>query len=170
MKKDKVRHYRYLLDQQKEGHEEVIDDMEGLGMGGYSPFYQDELSNYDNHPAEIATELFDMEHYMALKKLQMDEVQKIRHAEAKVDEGTYGACEACGKEIDSKRLELLPQARLCIECAKKEENETIDIKEQTMRRRPSEEQVLDASNLNRDGTHNQALEDLMHYGSSSDID
>ena len=169
MKKE-FRHYKYLLGQHKEDHEEVIDDMEGLGIGEYNAFYSDELSNYDNHPAEIATELFDVEHYMALKKLQMDEVQKIRHAEAKVDDGTYGVCEACGNEIDSKRLELLPQARLCIDCAVKEENETMDNKAQTMKRRPSEEQVLDASNLNRDGIFNQSLEDLMHYGSSSDIE
>jgi RNA polymerase-binding transcription factor DksA len=170
MKKDKARHFKYLLDHHREDREEVIDDMEGAGIGEYDPFYRDELSHYDNHPAEFATELFEMEHYMALKKLQTDEVRKIRQASAKVDEGTYGICEACGKDIDNKRLEVLPQASLCIDCAVREENETLSIKEQTMKKRHPEEQILDASNLNRDGVHNQALEDLMHYGSSSELE
>ncbi|MDI9514824.1 MAG: TraR/DksA C4-type zinc finger protein [Bacillota bacterium] len=170
MKKDKMRHYKYLLDHHREDREEMIDDMEGLRMGEYDNFYLDELSGYDNHPAEIATELYDMEHYMALKKLQMDEVKSIKHAEKKMKEGTYGICEHCGKEIDSKRLELLPLARLCIDCARNEERETISTKEQTMEKRPSEEQVIDAWQMNRDGVQNEALDDLMHYGSSTDIE
>lgn len=170
MNKDKARHFKYLLDHHKEDHEEIIDDMEEITMGDYNTFYMDELSSYDNHPAEIASELFEIEHYMALKKLQLDELKQIREADAKLEDGTYGVCEACGREIDSKRLELLPQARLCIDCARRAEEETLDIKEPTMKKRPAEEQVLDASNMNRDGIPNQALEDLMHYGSSSDLD
>lgn len=100
----------------------------------------------------------------------MDEVKSIKHAEKKMKEGTYGICEHCGKEIDSKRLELLPQARLCIDCARNEERETISTKEQTMEKRPSEEQVIDAWQMNRDGVQNEALDDLMHYGSSTDIE
>ena len=170
MKKSKMNHYKFLLDHHKEEHEEVIDDMENLSIGEYDNFHTEELSNYDNHPAEIASELFDMEHYMALKKLQLDEVAEINAAKDKVADGTYGTCEACGREIDSKRLELLPQAKLCIECARDEDTAMIDKKGTTMNKRPSEEQVLDAANLNIDGVQSQALEELMHYGSSSDID
>ncbi|HOK42395.1 MAG TPA: TraR/DksA C4-type zinc finger protein [Thermoclostridium caenicola] len=170
MRKDKMRHYKFLLDQHRENREEIIEDMEGLRMGEYDSFHLDELSGYDNHPAEIASELFDIEHYMALKKLQMEEVKNIERAERKIEEGTYGLCENCGKEIDRRRLELLPQARLCIDCARKEDEEIISTKEQTMKRRPAEEQVLDAAEMNRDGVRNEALDDLMHYGSSTDIE
>jgi len=170
MRKDKMRHYKFLLDQHRENREEIIEDMEGLRMGEYDSLHLDELSGYDNHPAEIASELFDIEHYMALKKLQMEEVKNIERAERKIEEGTYGLCENCGKEIDRRRLELLPQARLCIDCARKEDEEIISTKEQTMKRRPAEEQVLDAAEMNRDGVRNEALDDLMHYGSSTDIE
>lgn len=34
----------------------------------------------------------------------------------KVKEGTYGFCEDCGIEIPSLRLELLPEAALCVDC------------------------------------------------------
>jgi len=41
----------------------------------------------------------------------------IDHALAKIDLGTYGTCERCGKPIGEDRLEAMPAARLCIECA-----------------------------------------------------
>jgi RNA polymerase-binding transcription factor len=35
---------------------------------------------------------------------------------AKMEAGTYGACESCGKDIPLERLEALPSATLCISC------------------------------------------------------
>ena len=60
-------------------------------------------------------------------------MKSIKRAEKKMKEGTYGICEHCGKEIDSKRLNCF-QARLCIDCARKEDRETIGVKEQTMKK------------------------------------
>ena len=41
----------------------------------------------------------------------------IDNALAKIDAGTYGICERCGSPIGEDRLEAMPAARLCIECA-----------------------------------------------------
>jgi RNA polymerase-binding protein DksA len=41
----------------------------------------------------------------------------IDNALAKIDTGTYGICEQCGRPIGEDRLEAMPAARLCIECA-----------------------------------------------------
>ena len=41
----------------------------------------------------------------------------IEDALAKFDAGTFGACEQCGAEIAAARLEAMPAARLCINCA-----------------------------------------------------
>ncbi|MFL7792285.1 MAG: TraR/DksA C4-type zinc finger protein [Anaerolineae bacterium] len=35
-----------------------------------------------------------------------------------MDKGTYGICERCGKPIHPDRLAVLPETRLCIECAR----------------------------------------------------
>lgn len=35
----------------------------------------------------------------------------------KIEEGTYGKCEKCGKDIDPGRLEAEPTARFCMACA-----------------------------------------------------
>jgi DnaK suppressor protein len=36
---------------------------------------------------------------------------------AKLDDGTYGLCDACGEPIAPKRLQAMPDVVLCIECA-----------------------------------------------------
>jgi RNA polymerase-binding protein DksA len=40
----------------------------------------------------------------------------VEHALRRMDDGTYGTCERCGREIALERLEAVPFARLCIEC------------------------------------------------------
>ena len=46
-----------------------------------------------------------------------DTLSDIDNALAKIDAGTYGLCEQCGKPIGDARLEAMPAARLCIACA-----------------------------------------------------
>jgi len=45
---------------------------------------------------------------------QLDDVDA---ALRKMDEGAYGRCDNCGKEIQEARLEAIPAARHCIDCA-----------------------------------------------------
>ena len=42
---------------------------------------------------------------------------RVLRALEKLDEGTYGLCDACGKPIAQKRLQAMPDVVLCIECA-----------------------------------------------------
>jgi DnaK suppressor protein len=44
------------------------------------------------------------------------EVQVLRHALAKFEDGSYGSCEECGLPIGASRLLARPEARLCIAC------------------------------------------------------
>jgi DnaK suppressor protein len=46
-------------------------------------------------------------------------IAELEHALERLEEGSYGICESCGKPIDLERLEALPQTELCIECARK---------------------------------------------------
>jgi RNA polymerase-binding transcription factor len=43
----------------------------------------------------------------------------VRAALSRIEKGTYGICERCGKQIDPERLEAVPAASLCISCAQK---------------------------------------------------
>jgi RNA polymerase-binding transcription factor DksA len=49
---------------------------------------------------------------------QLEEtLEEVERALAKLDEGNYGICEGCGKQISEARLEAMPATRHCIDCA-----------------------------------------------------
>ena len=45
------------------------------------------------------------------------QAEEVERALAKLDEGTYGACDSCGAAIPEGRLEIHPWAVLCVPCA-----------------------------------------------------
>jgi len=53
---------------------------------------------------------------LAVTNALRSNLRDVEHALAKMDAGTYGTCESCGKPIDPERLEALPWAILCMEC------------------------------------------------------
>jgi DnaK suppressor protein len=48
-------------------------------------------------------------------------LEKIDRALNKIDDGTFGACEECGEEINIKRIEARPETTLCIKCKEEQE-------------------------------------------------
>jgi len=129
-----------------------------------------ELSNYDNHPADNATDLTDQNTEMAIEQHKVFEVEQIETALQAIEEGTYGICNVCGEDIPYERLEALPMALTCIDHA----NQDRDAES-----RPSEEAILGASTEHpvkdtgavRD--YNDSFEDVEDFGSSdspSDVD
>ncbi len=65
---------------------------------------------------EEATESFELEKRLALRRQLTDQLAVIEHALQKFAQGTYGLCDACNQPIDPDRLEALPQANLCLPC------------------------------------------------------
>lgn len=65
---------------------------------------------------EEATETLELEKRLALENRLRQEQASIEHTIEKINQGTYGICDNCGKPIPPERLEALPQANLCIEC------------------------------------------------------
>ena len=53
----------------------------------------------------------------ALSSSLSETLSEIEDALTKFDAGTYGTCESCSQEITKARLEAMPMARLCTECA-----------------------------------------------------
>ena len=77
--------------------------------------YDEQFSSSGNHPADTGTEMFDQEHHLAIATMMQVTVEQVDHALRRMDEGVYGVCEVCGKEIPLERLEALPHATLCVE-------------------------------------------------------
>lgn len=74
-----------------------------------------ELSSVDQHPADEATETLEREQDESILDQFEGELKDIDRALERLDEGTYGTCEVCGKPIGDERLDAMPAARLCID-------------------------------------------------------
>ena len=81
----------------------------------------DEPTFQDNHLGDVATATFDREMASTLEDNSTHVLNEIDAALARVEEGTFGMCKACGKPIDPERLEALPWATLCIGDKRKQE-------------------------------------------------
>jgi RNA polymerase-binding protein DksA len=72
-------------------------------------------NSIDDHPGDVATETHDRELDYGLEENAEAVMQEIDAALKRVEDGTYGKCEICGRDIDEARLEARPWATLCID-------------------------------------------------------
>jgi RNA polymerase-binding transcription factor DksA len=76
-----------------------------------------ELADYDQHPADSASDTFEREQDLSILDGLEAELAEIEAAIARVDDGTYGVDEVTGAPIDPARLEAVPQARTNVDSA-----------------------------------------------------
>lgn len=81
-----------------------------------------ELSSYDNHIADIGTDLFMQDMQNSLTTHEKGKLYQVDKALDKIENNTYGICEICHKNIDEDRLDILPETELCSSCAKTHDN------------------------------------------------
>lgn len=70
-----------------------------------------ELSDYDQHPADLGTETFEREKDLSILEQLEAELGELQAALERIDNGTYGIDEVTGEPIAPERLEALPAAR-----------------------------------------------------------
>ena len=76
---------------------------------------------FDEEYADAGTATFERERDLSLVNNVVDLMERIDKALAKIEDGTYGLCERCGKPIEKLRLKALPYANLCIKDKQAEE-------------------------------------------------
>jgi DnaK suppressor protein len=69
--------------------------------------------------AAAATFVFEQQRDLALRDHEKNQLAQVEAALAALDAGTYGTCQSCGTAIGPGRLEAIPWAQLCIQCAAK---------------------------------------------------
>jgi RNA polymerase-binding protein DksA len=72
----------------------------------------------DYGPGKGDPAIYEWELALAMRQTAQVRVETIRQAMVRCKEGRYGVCEQCGAVIDPERLEALPLATKCINCAK----------------------------------------------------
>jgi RNA polymerase-binding transcription factor DksA len=80
-------------------------------------FTPGDTTSVPTHPGDADAEGLD-----ALIEIAQNEeglFEQVEAALARIEAGTFGTCEECGREISPERLDALPYTPLCIECARR---------------------------------------------------
>jgi len=82
------------------------------------------LSNVPLHLADLASDQYEHEVSLSLLESKTQTLEEISEALERIERKEFGVCERCHKDIPKKRLEAVPFARYCIECAQEMERES----------------------------------------------
>jgi YteA family regulatory protein len=163
---DQINHFKQLLlDEQKELDHRLEANKEGTLEDTDHRSTVGELSAYDNHPADMGTELYDREKDFALEEHADSELNKVNAALQAIEEGTYGKCKVCGIDIPNERLEVIPATLYCVEHSPEQMVPTD---------RPTEEDVLEPAHGNHFQHHQfrevidneDSFQEVARYGTS----
>lgn len=81
--------------------------------GDYETNFEEIGSDKDDNATEVDQYAGNVSVETSLEK----QLQDVLEALKKIENGTYGICENCHKEIDIERLRANPSAKNCIKCA-----------------------------------------------------
>jgi DnaK suppressor protein len=109
-----------LLDEREQLQRQSAEIAEA-SFGGAQSELSGDLASFDEEFADAGTATFEREKDLSLTNNIRDLTDKIDHALERIDEGTYGLCERCGRPIEKARIKALPYATLCIRDKQAEE-------------------------------------------------
>lgn len=163
--------FRHRLLAKRERYLRQVQTSGGYGLDQSLPESLQELSVYDNHPADVGSETFERGKDFALREGNILALGRIDEALEKIEEGTYGYCDLCGETIASERLDAVPESTLCRDCADAVRGQEDDFL------RPLEETALDPpfGRTFTDGTGNvgydgeDAWQEVAVYGTSETL-
>jgi RNA polymerase-binding transcription factor len=101
---------RAQLERERDDLRHQLEEL-GFGEGG--------LPDYDSNFADSSQVTAERGEAEALATKLKETLDEVEAALAKFDTGTFGVCESCGQPIPPARLEAMPAARFCIDCASK---------------------------------------------------
>ncbi len=109
MDAQRLEHYRTILLEQLRQHEDNVRGNQQAAL---------EMNADDGVKDSVDMSLQDVNQELALRLGERESqiVADIDQALMRIDEGSYGTCASCGKEIPERRLDALPTARFDAEC------------------------------------------------------
>jgi DnaK suppressor protein len=117
------RRIRRRLEQERERLQKVQRDLRGDPETIADAASVSELSNYDQHPGDIGSEVFEHEKNVSILEQIEAELIEVDAAIQRLEAGEYGRCQACGRQVEPARLEERPFARFCLEDQRRAERE-----------------------------------------------
>lgn len=118
-KKQMERFKKILLEKRTEVNERIEHWREVALESNYKETTGDH-SGYTSHMADQGTDAMEREKAFLFLSREEKFLQQINQALQLIDLGEYGICRVCGKEIDIKRMEVVPTTRICVPCKQAE--------------------------------------------------
>jgi DnaK suppressor protein len=114
--KTTLQRYRKRLEEEKTRLEEQIEDYEReLEEARLTESSSDRSPDPGN--AEASSMKLEYAKELSIEQNSIDLLSKVNRALERIEAGTYGICESCGKAIPVERLDVLPYSTVCVECA-----------------------------------------------------
>lgn len=120
MDADRLEHFRGILTKQLRQHTELVRDNQQAAL---------DMISDDGVKDSVDMSLQDVNQELQLRlgERESQAVADIDQALLRIEEGSYGICQSCNKEIDERRLEAVPTARYDAACQSKlEEQQGLD--------------------------------------------
>jgi DnaK suppressor protein len=111
----KMAGFRAALEEQRENLRKEI-----AGQGG-DPDSDDAAIDVETNFADSAHSTAERARMLSVMKALRANLRWVNRALTKMELGTYGICERCGRQIGRERLDTLPWAILCIDCKQRGE-------------------------------------------------
>ncbi len=119
MEKKALEKYRKALEKERERILKSISNLKSNGLLNSERNF--DLAGIPTHPADQGTDNFERDLNLGLVTEENAALQEVEAALERIAMGIYGKCAKCGKKIESKRLDALPQTRYCFSCQAKTE-------------------------------------------------
>jgi RNA polymerase-binding protein DksA len=111
-----LKRFEELLRQRRKEVLADLSELEEVYLGKNQRETAGDVSGYSTHPADMGSDEAMRDAAFSRGQAGGCVVEEIDEALERIKTGEYGACESCGAEIPEARLEVIPQARLCIKC------------------------------------------------------
>lgn len=121
MNKKDLKHFEKRLLEERQRLAQALGKLENSVLKRTQRESSGDLSAYSIHPADLGTDAIDREKDLLVASSEGRQLIEIDEAIQRLQTGAFGVCESCGKEIDRRRLEVVPQARLCLKCQQRAE-------------------------------------------------
>ncbi|WP_308858144.1 TraR/DksA C4-type zinc finger protein [Paenibacillus sp. R14(2021)] len=118
---NQLRNLRSQLTVEKAATEQRLASIDHYGLSTSLRDATGDLSAYDNHPGDAATETYERGKDIALHEQEELRLNRISEALSAMDNGSYGSCQTCGEPIPLARLQALPDTLYCAEHSPRQE-------------------------------------------------
>ena len=108
--------YKARLEQERDELQAELQRIEDRAAGRDRLNSDTAGEDFDEPGGDAAQETLERTQAMAIGENLREMLENINNALRKIEEGTYGICDACGKEILKGRLDIMPSATMCTQC------------------------------------------------------